>query len=563
MYVPVLLILLPQLTLALDLKEPNVCSRWESYTVSFLESYAHTYNQVYYTRCTDFLNLFKCTQHRVGYRLVYRQATRTAYRHRPQCCHGFYNKNDTCIPCDADHWGQDCLRLCPCQNGADCDPVSGSCSCLPGFRGRRCQLPCPANTFGPGCSLLCNCRNGGSCDQASGACMCPPGFTGTLCEQACSAHTCGNADKCAQRKQLCLCPPGWTGEDCSLPCPAETFGTNCSMKCNCGHYRSCSSIEGVCPCEKEQWSPDCTQDCTCFNGGTCSPQDHLCICPPGYIGQQCEKECPAGRYGSMCANLCSCSNNSFCDPVDGMCLCPSGWRGQKCSEACPSGFFGQNCQIPCDCGMNITCEPETGACHCQPGWENHHCEAEPSDYARNHTLCCRSPCVQSLRRISLNQSENNQFPRRGSKPENNRSLFITLKNLERAKLGPSNTTSLWHSKPPANPYDLELEDAYCAPRSPSTSNDAPYATIYDPLGHLGPLSTTHATAPCVLEAGYVDMRSPVISEPPYAEISNNRIPGKQTQDLYDAPPNSHISWFHRPPIRGCLPWLPQIPCDQK
>uniref|UniRef100_A0A8C4Q3S1 EMI domain-containing protein n=1 Tax=Eptatretus burgeri TaxID=7764 RepID=A0A8C4Q3S1_EPTBU len=97
MSITVLLMLLPQFILALDLQEPNVCSRWESYIVSFLESYAHTYNQVYYTRCTDILNLFKCTQHRVGYRLGYRQATRTAYRHRPQCCHGFYNKNDTCI----------------------------------------------------------------------------------------------------------------------------------------------------------------------------------------------------------------------------------------------------------------------------------------------------------------------------------------------------------------------------------------------------------------------------------------------------------------------------------
>uniref|UniRef100_A0A8C4WY85 EGF-like domain-containing protein n=1 Tax=Eptatretus burgeri TaxID=7764 RepID=A0A8C4WY85_EPTBU len=502
--------------------------------------------------------------------------------------------------CDADHWGQDCRRLCPCQNGADCDPVWGSCSCLPGFHGRRCQLPCPANTFGPGCSLLCNCRNGGSCDRASGACTCPTGFTGTLCEKTCSAHTCGNAAECAQRKQLCLCPPGWTGKDCSLPCSGETFGTNCSMKCNCGDYTSCSSIEGVCPCDKEHWSPDCTQDCTCFNGGTCSLRDHLCICPPGYIGQQCEKECPAGRYGSMCANLCSCSNSSVCDPVDGMCLCPSGWHGQKCSEACPLGFFGQNCQIPCDCGMNITCESETGACRCQPGWTDHHCEAvsqasrgasmtavphrasgatlslallllvlllalslllllllllgrrgvtekalahddmshvtssqpfcadtslpESSDYSRNHTPYCHGPCIQSLRRMSLNQSENNQLPRRGSKPENNRSLFITLKNLERAKLGPSNTTPLWHSKPPANPYDLELEDTYCAPRSPSISSDAPYATIYDPPVHLGPLSNPHATAPCLLEAGYVDMRSPVISEPPYAEISNSRIP---------------------------------------
>lgn len=28
------------------------------------ESYAHPFDQVYYTRCTDILNWFKCTRHR-------------------------------------------------------------------------------------------------------------------------------------------------------------------------------------------------------------------------------------------------------------------------------------------------------------------------------------------------------------------------------------------------------------------------------------------------------------------------------------------------------------------
>lgn len=30
------------------------------------ESYAHPFDQVYYTRCTDILNWFKCTRHRWG-----------------------------------------------------------------------------------------------------------------------------------------------------------------------------------------------------------------------------------------------------------------------------------------------------------------------------------------------------------------------------------------------------------------------------------------------------------------------------------------------------------------
>ena len=35
-----------------------------SYSVTVQESYAHPYDQVYYTSCTDILNWFKCTRHR-------------------------------------------------------------------------------------------------------------------------------------------------------------------------------------------------------------------------------------------------------------------------------------------------------------------------------------------------------------------------------------------------------------------------------------------------------------------------------------------------------------------
>lgn len=35
-----------------------------SYAVTVQESYAHPFDQIYYTRCTDILNWFKCTKHR-------------------------------------------------------------------------------------------------------------------------------------------------------------------------------------------------------------------------------------------------------------------------------------------------------------------------------------------------------------------------------------------------------------------------------------------------------------------------------------------------------------------
>ncbi|CAK6980248.1 multiple epidermal growth factor-like domains protein 11%2C partial [Scomber scombrus] len=77
--------------------DPNVCSHWESYAVTVQESYAHPFDQVYYTRCTDILNWFKCTRHRISYKTAYRRGVRTMYRRRSQCCPGFFESGDLCV----------------------------------------------------------------------------------------------------------------------------------------------------------------------------------------------------------------------------------------------------------------------------------------------------------------------------------------------------------------------------------------------------------------------------------------------------------------------------------
>nr|XP_046195336.1 multiple epidermal growth factor-like domains protein 11 [Oncorhynchus gorbuscha] len=59
--------------LPLNPDDPNVCSHWESYAVTVQESYAHPFDQVYYTRCTDILTWFKCTRHRISYKTAYRR----------------------------------------------------------------------------------------------------------------------------------------------------------------------------------------------------------------------------------------------------------------------------------------------------------------------------------------------------------------------------------------------------------------------------------------------------------------------------------------------------------
>ncbi|OBS66978.1 hypothetical protein A6R68_04480 [Neotoma lepida] len=68
-----------------------------SYAVTVQESYAHPFDQIYYTRCADILNWFKCTRHRISYKTAYRRGLRTMYRRRSQCCPGYYENGDFCI----------------------------------------------------------------------------------------------------------------------------------------------------------------------------------------------------------------------------------------------------------------------------------------------------------------------------------------------------------------------------------------------------------------------------------------------------------------------------------
>ncbi|KAJ7994575.1 hypothetical protein DPEC_G00250890 [Dallia pectoralis] len=103
-------------TFPLNPDDPNVCSHWESYAVTVQESYAHPFDQVYYTRCTDILNWFKCTRHRISYKTAYRRGVRTMYRRRSQCCPGFYESGDLCVHIEVSSahtpWALDLWRSC-------------------------------------------------------------------------------------------------------------------------------------------------------------------------------------------------------------------------------------------------------------------------------------------------------------------------------------------------------------------------------------------------------------------------------------------------------------------
>ena len=52
------------------------------------------------------------------------------------------------LPCPSGLHGLDCIQDCLCQNGAMCDPQTGSCTCSVGWRGLVCDQPCTEDTYG-------------------------------------------------------------------------------------------------------------------------------------------------------------------------------------------------------------------------------------------------------------------------------------------------------------------------------------------------------------------------------------------------------------------------------
>lgn len=57
-----------------------------------------------------------------------------------------------------------------------CHPLSGECTCSAGWTGLYCNETCPPGYYGEGCMLLCSCTNGADCHPVTGACICAPGF---------------------------------------------------------------------------------------------------------------------------------------------------------------------------------------------------------------------------------------------------------------------------------------------------------------------------------------------------------------------------------------------------
>lgn len=178
--------------------------------------------------------------------------------------------------CDAGYTGTTCSDFCPtAEEGFDCsghgDCIHGSCLCLAGWVGARCDRH--------GC-----CSGHGTCNTDDASCWCDHGWTGAECsiELMCPDQTCSGHGVCSHGS--CMCGPGYSGVSCEDP------------------VRSCLEL--------------------CGDHGTCDVNTHQCVCGDGWTGPLCTvapRNCPN-----------ECSGNGHC--FVGVCSCFAEFRGNDCSE---------------------------------------------------------------------------------------------------------------------------------------------------------------------------------------------------------------------------------------
>ncbi|TKS73504.1 Multiple epidermal growth factor-like domains protein 10 [Collichthys lucidus] len=346
---------------SLNPDDPNVCSHWESYAVTVQESYAHPFDQIYYTRCTDILNWFKCTRHRISYKTAYRRGVRTMYRRRSQCCPGYFESGDLCVPRPSGggfmdindkselfataHSYRPAVRVTTgdliavigvsAKMGRSVIPLQVPVSAPMGSRDGDCEEPCEHGYYGKACQLPCQCLNGATCNYETGECICAPGYSGAFCGERCPSGShgphceqrcpCQNGGTCHHITGDCSCPTGWTGSVCAQPCPLGKYGINCS------------------------------KDCSCRNGGLCDHITGQCQCAAGFSGRRCQDDCPVGSFGPQCNQRCECQNGAKCHHINGACLCETGFKGPNCQERfCPPGLYGLICDKYCPCNTTNT-----------------------------------------------------------------------------------------------------------------------------------------------------------------------------------------------------------------
>lgn len=253
------------------------------------------------------------------------------------------------------------MRICTCQNGADCNPVDGSCMCQAGWMGKECffyfllslqqspgqecTMSCARGTYGVNCTAKCDCGQSALCDPIDGECICPPGFTGTQCDKGyylllrCSsrelplqyapttrsapvvvasasartmarvirsvAHALVHQDGMDDIGEICTshCVHIFIQSSSERPCPSGFYGIDCEEKCQCSSHVLSGKIVGKVTKNVLIFTEELTNEIDApLILSRCDHVTGACTCAAGFTGVDCRTPCPPDRWGAGCAH---------------------------------------------------------------------------------------------------------------------------------------------------------------------------------------------------------------------------------------------------------------------
>jgi hypothetical protein len=266
-------------------------------------------------------------------------------------------------------------------------------SCSPGKVGRGCVTDCPAFTYGQDCAGKEDC-NGMLLNQVDGTCTCVAGFTGNKCEYQCDTVL--------------------TYAGTVLPDAMEQgFGVECDVPCTCNAVGSstCDIYSGICTCNPGYEGVDCStniDDCvdasgepSCKNNGVCTDQvlGFACDCRlTGKGGTTCETKTEyCDKKEGACLNDAVCVDQLF----NLTCNCTTGMTGSFCESYCPDGSWGDGCAAKCTCDEHGVCNSVDGSCDCDIGWSGLNCDTAPAVKTKRNYIVIIVPVVMVLLAIVI------------------------------------------------------------------------------------------------------------------------------------------------------------------
>jgi hypothetical protein len=172
------------------------------------------------------------------------------------------------------------------------------------------------------------CSNKGICDPMTGFCTCFPGFTGNACQRKQCPSDCSGHGRCVSMREMATLPH-------ALPLSAAevkyegyedtiTWDQDKIYGCVCDSSWAVGLGSGQ-KQQPEYFGPDCSlRHCPSGNDPNTQVDEENCA----------GKLAVGGKGTGVTGNKChvDCSNRGICDYTTGLCECFSGYGGESCNS---------------------------------------------------------------------------------------------------------------------------------------------------------------------------------------------------------------------------------------